>query len=150
MEGRFVTGVGGVLYPADTTTQDAVGKYGVGKPVLAKIKTQRNPKHASKYWAIMRLGYEHLNEHLAIENEEDLSYFIQFALAKNGYSVAGKFIPSLIGDVFIRASLSFSQMSQEAFEEYYAKAIPVLLTWLKGAGMELTLKELEDNYHHYQ
>jgi hypothetical protein len=150
MKYRFITSEHGTLKPADQETFDKVLKYGKDKFLIVDIKSERNPKHSNLYWAIMNFGYQHLNEFIPdLQSAEELSHLIQRYVAKEGCSVAGRFIRLKDFEHFERTSLSFGQMSQEQFSEYYEVAIPILLRWLKGAGLEITKEELEYNSEQY-
>ena len=150
MQYHFLTQSNGNLKPSNKQTLEAVLKLGSDTFVRAEFKTERNPRHSAKYWALMEFGYLHLSDHFKdLQSKEELSHIIQRFLARDGHNIAGKFIQLKDEVHFERASLAFGSMSQEKFSEYYNLAINKMIIWLKAIGLELTKEELEENSEYY-
>ena len=150
MNYHFIVQKNGYLKPSNKHTFEAMLKYGENAFIRAEFKTERNPLHSAKYWALMECVYQHIcDKHRFITNKAVLSHVIQYLLAKDGHKVAGEFIPLKDDHYFERASLSFGSMPQEKFSEYYDLAINKAVEIMKAVGLEVSREELEQNSEYY-
>ena len=147
---HFRTLKNGNLKPSNKQTFEAMLKFGEDAFIKAEFKTERNPRHSAKYWAMVNCTYQHIRDHFpAITSSEKLSHIIQYLLARDGHKVAGTFIKLKSGMFFDRTSLAFGSMTQEKFSEYYDLAIDKCIELMKMAGLEITREELEQNSEYY-
>ena len=147
---HFRTLKNGNLKPSNKQTFEAMLKLGEDAFIKAEFKTERNPRHSAKYWALMSCIYQHIRDHFtAIKSSEKLSHIIQYLIARDGHKVAGTFIKLQSGMFFDRTSLAFGSMSQEKFSKYYDLAIDKGIELMTMAGLEIDRDELEKNSEFY-
>lgn len=126
------------LYPADQTASEYIKKMKQGEYVIATVKRARNPKHHRKAMAI----------------------FHTLFLVQDRYATMGQLIDAIkIGTghcdeyqirrgretltVVAPKSISFASMPQDAFSEWYDKAIRYIVTdILPGVSSEELQQEI--------
>ena len=112
-----------MLVPSDAQAGDILQHYKYGDIVRVQITQPRNPKHHAKYWAMLKLIHEGTAVQDLYPNTDKLHQAIKGAL---GYFSEVK-LPD--GKVFqIVDSIAFESMDQHAFEEFYKKAVDLIVT----------------------
>lgn len=113
-----------------------------GDRVLCRITKPRNYEFHKKFFALVRLTYENLPEHLhsmlRIRSEEDMLTSIKLEL---GYAdklwYSGK-------QIAVPKSISFAAMDQAEFERFFARAVDLVLTlYLRGTDRKELLNEVD-------
>ena len=113
-----------------------------GDRVLCRITKPRNYEFHKKFFALVRLTYENLPEHLhsmlRIRSEEDMLTSIKLEL---GYAdklwYSGK-------QIAVPKSISFAAMDQAEFERFFARAVDLVLTlYLRGTDRKELLDEVD-------
>ncbi len=129
------------LVPLYDSDYDEKQRLKVGDKVLCHISRPRNYLFHKKFFALIRLVFENLPEHLhaqmGIYSEDDLLTSIKLDLGRatvityNGV------------DVVKVGSISFAAMDDTQFEEFYRAAISVILNkYLVGTDREELLEEV--------
>jgi Protein of unknown function (DUF1367) len=110
----------GRLVPADSLSADAIATIREKEYVTAVIRRPRNPGHHRKLWALLTVVFEAQS---AFATTYDLLNAIKIAtgLFDTGKTVDG--IPWVSP-----GSIAFASMDQTRFEEWYRKAVDVILT----------------------
>ena len=111
---------GSKLAAADPISAEIIANIKLRETVTASIRRPRNPKHHRKLWALLSVVFENQTAFATIE---DLLGAIKLAtgLFDNGKTVDG--IPYVVPQ-----SISFAAMDQNRFEQWYDKALDVILT----------------------
>lgn len=110
----------GRLAAADPISEECLSKIKEGSTVAAAIRRQRNPAHHRKLWALLNAVWENQQ---TFATTQDLLQAIKIA---TGLFDTGKTVD---GIPFIQPhSISFAAMDQTRFEQWYDKAIDVVLT----------------------
>lgn len=131
------------LVPAGDSDKNKLSRLPIGKPLLFKFKDVRNLEHHQKLFAILRMviensfdpDFEGLRGHLAIDM---LLVKLKFGI---GYTTA----ITINGEVkVLTKSISFSEMSQKKFEDFYSAAIP----WLSDYS-GISIEDFDINYYDY-
>lgn len=122
----------GALRPADRVAEEAFAKVKPGEVVRVEMKRPRNAKHHRKYWALLALVVDNLDQSVSVETLHD------WMKLKVG---CVRLLRTKSGLVELPGSISFEKMDQSQFEEFYEKALQYVLTEiLPGVGK----KELEE------
>lgn len=111
---------GDTLKAADALSSSALAKIKKGELLTAKIHRPRNPKHHRKLWALLQAVYDN-QEFYATTDDLLTGLKIETGLFDKLKTTRG--IP-----VIIPKSISFTAMDQARFEEWYEKAVDVILT----------------------
>lgn len=118
----------GLVY-ADEITAEAFEKYPNGRLLLVEVVAPRNPVFHEKFFALLRVGFKYWEPgDVSSRHGKPQKSFRQFR--KDMIILAGfhEVVIRLDGTSRIVAqSISFANMSQDAFEELYNKVINVLL-----------------------
>jgi hypothetical protein len=111
---------GSKLAAADPISAEIIANIKLRETVTASIRRPRNPKHHRKLWALLSVVFENQTAFATIE---DLLGAIKLAtgLFDTGKTVDG--IPYVVPQ-----SISFAAMDQNRFEQWYDKALDVILT----------------------
>jgi hypothetical protein len=130
------------LVPADTLSAEAVAGIKARETVTASIRRPRNPAHHRKLWALLSAVYE--NQTLFATKEDLLNAIkIETGLFDKGVTVNG--IPWVAPK-----SISFTAMDQARFEEWYEKAVDVILTkilpGINRSDLDTIIHEILDGY----
>lgn len=113
----------------------------IGDTVLCKISRPRNYEFHKKFFALVRLTFENLPEHLhymlGIWNEDDLLTCIKLDLGLAATIYHG-------GKEIIKVgSISFAAMDNTEFERFYQRAVDIILNkYLRGTDRETLLEEI--------
>lgn len=107
----------GALRPADSQAQDEMAKLTPGQDYRIEVKRMRNPRQHRLYWALIRTVYEHQSRYATQEQ------------LHNALKVAAGYCDELEGrngTVYIPKSISFGNMSQDAFEEFFSSVVRIV------------------------
>lgn len=113
------------LIPMYDSDYDEKKKLRVGENVLCDISKPRNYEFHKKFFALIRLVFENLPEHIAdtfnIYSEEDMldSLKVELGLYNIVY-VGGKQLVKV-------GSISFAKMDNTEFERFYNRSIDIVL-----------------------
>lgn len=118
-----------MLVPANEQSLDALRKMKQGEWYRAEVRMPRNVKHLRKYFALLAAVHPHqtmwptFNKFRAKFEE---------ALGHGEYHVNGR------GEKYFEPeSISFAAMQQDEFDEFYEKAVDLILTRiLAGVGRD--------------
>jgi len=111
---------GNALVPVNGTSRDALAKIKPGAIVAADVRRPRNLKHLRKFWTMIDVIFE-AQSHFA--TKERMVDAIKIA--------SGHFVTWRMPDgreVVEPDSISFAELSQDGFEEFYDRAVGILLT----------------------
>lgn len=117
------------FYPADQDAVDKAKKVNLNEVVEAKSIDQRNYRFLKKYWKLVDVTLHNLPEsveqHLQekhqfrIKTKEDLHFYLKL---KGGY-VEKKFVGKDGNIGWVPKSISFSEMDQAEFDDYFSDAL---------------------------
>lgn len=115
----------------------------IGSVVNCSISQKRNYEHHKKFFALVRLTFENLPETLQqmlnIRSEEDMLTCIKLDL---GYASTVWYGTK---QVVIPKSISFAAMDQTEFEQFYNRAVDMVLgLYLRGTNKQDLLEEIEN------
>lgn len=113
------------LIPMYDSDYDEKKKLRVGENVLCDISKPRNYEFHKKFFALIRLVFENLPEHIAdtfnIYSEEDMLDALKVDLGLyNIVYVGGKQLVKV-------GSISFAKMDNTEFERFYNRSIDIVL-----------------------
>ncbi len=112
-----------LLMPSDQASQAILDGCKQGDVVRVQISKPRNPKHHAKYWAMLNLVHEGTAVQDLYPTTDKLHQAIKGAL---GYFSEVK-LPD--GKVFqVVDSIAFESLDQIAFQEFYDKAVDLIVT----------------------
>lgn len=114
----------------------------VGDTVLCSIRKPRNYEFHKKFFALVRLTFDNLPEHLVrmlnIHSEESMLDNLKLDLGY--YSI----IYHARKPVIKLGSISFAKMDETEFQTFYNRCIDIVLTnYLRGTTREEILNEIE-------
>ena len=114
-----------------------------GSVVKVSVTKQRNYEFHKKFFALVRLTFENLPETLQqmlnIRSEEDMLTCIKLDL---GYASTVWYGTK---QVVIPKSISFAAMDQTEFEQFYNRAVDMVLgLYLRGTNKQDLLEEIEN------
>lgn len=131
------------LAPMFGSDYDAKRKLKEGEEVLCTIRRPRNYKFHKKFFALLRVTFHNMQDSVAeqygIRNEHDLLDCIKIELQMYDVIRIG-------GSNVIRlGSISFAEMDETEFEEFYSRAVDIILArYLKGTDREELIQAIED------
>ena len=131
------------LAAADPISAEIIANIKLRETVTASIRRPRNPKHHRKLWALLSVVFENQT---AFATVEDLLNAIKLAtgLFDTGKTVDG--VPYVVPQ-----SISFASMDQNRFEQWYEKALDVIMTkivpLIDRRDLESRINEILDGYH---
>lgn len=111
---------GNHLVAAETMSLEAIQTIKKGETVTAVIRRNRNPKHHKKLFALLKIVFEAQNI-FATTHELLTAIKMATGLFEIGKTVDG--IPFAVPQ-----SINFASMDQNRFEEWYNKAVDVIIT----------------------
>jgi hypothetical protein len=111
---------GNHLVACDSLSLEAIQTIKKGEAVTAVIRRNRNPKHHRKLFALLNVVFE-AQSSFATTYELLTALKMATGLFETGKTVEG--IPFAVPK-----SINFSSMCQNDFEEWYKKAVDVILT----------------------
>lgn len=110
----------GHLVPANEQSAELLAKLPQDRWVLASIRNPRNLKHHRKFMALVQAVYPH---------QDMWPTFNSFRRALTAALGHGEVVTAKDGRKYIEAeSISFASMDQTEFEEFYNKAVDLILT----------------------
>lgn len=128
---------GPVLRPCDEIGETALKRVGQGKLVTCNIKQPRNPQHHRLFFALMSKVFE---------NQQYFSSVEQLVTALKIAIGHVDMIKTKRGTFQIPKSISFAAMDQDAFSQFYERAVDfVLQEVIPGLGraeLEAEIKEM--------
>jgi len=117
----------GHFIPAYDSDKGGANKIKPGEMVRCKITRPRNIKFHRKLFALLRLTMHNMPETLEehFKSEEDLldEIKLQTGLREKRITLGGK-------EYYKPGSISFTKMTQDEFDEFYSKAVDVILKWI--------------------
>jgi hypothetical protein len=128
---------GPVLRPCDETGELALKRVGQGKIVTCNIKQPRNPQHHRLFFALMSKVFQNQEYFKTIEQ---MVTALKIALGHTDT------IKTRRGEFVIPKSISFANMDQPAFDDFYNRAVDfVLAEVIPGLGraeLEAEIREM--------
>ena len=128
----------GVLAPFDDADAQRMAKIKTNEVVRAEITKPRNLLFHKKFMALVRLVFENQERYNSIED-----LLVEFKLKVGHYkehiTTDGKI-------VYVPKSISFSQMDEYEFNEFYNKALNVLGKIIK-VDSETLREQIEQFYY---
>lgn len=110
----------GHLVPANAQSAELLAKLPDDRWVLAEVRNPRNLKHHRKYFALLQAVYPHQSVWPTLRS---------FQRAMKKALGHGEWVTSSDGrQEFIEDSISFASMDQTEFEQFYDRAVEVILT----------------------
>ena len=138
MEIFLVKTQSGVLAPFDDADAQRMAKIKTNEVVRAEITKPRNLLFHKKFMALVRLVFENQERYNSIE-----ALLVEFKLKVGHYkehiTTDGKI-------VYVPKSISFSQMDEYEFNEFYNKALNVLGKIIK-VDSETLREQIEQFYY---
>ncbi|HQC63267.1 MAG TPA: DUF1367 family protein [Candidatus Marinimicrobia bacterium] len=138
MEIFLVKTQSGVLAPFDDADAQRMAKIKTNEVVRAEITKPRNLLFHKKFMALVRLVFENQERYNSIED-----LLVEFKLKVGHYkehiTTDGKI-------VYVPKSISFSQMDEYEFNEFYNKALNVLGKIIK-VDSETLREQIEQFYY---
>jgi hypothetical protein len=119
------------FHPADDEAQECMKHFPLGSVGKMEVKLMRNYQFFKKWWALVKLGYDHFAdtcEQQEYKGQPILADFDRFR--KDVTILAGFYVPkwNLNGEMRIEAeSLAWAGMTEERFAKLYDATIQVLL-----------------------
>lgn len=110
----------GALRPFDSAGEAVLAEIAHGEMVRVTIRRPRNVNHHRKFWALLAVIFPHQTHY---PTEETLLAAIKVAL---GYGESVKLPDGRT--IIIPGSISFAKMDQKAFEQFYDRALTLILT----------------------
>jgi hypothetical protein len=125
------------LVPANAQSLELMRQIKDDRWVLASIRNPRNVKHHRKYWALIQAVFPHQ------DTWPTLKSFQRQMKKALGH---GEWVTSKDGRrEFIEDSIGFASMDQTEFEEFYKRAVEVILTRvLPGVDSDDLAREVDD------
>lgn len=127
------------LMPYDDNDLQLFRRLKRGAVVKVETRTPRNLRFHRKFFALLRVTFDNLPEHIAssmhIESIEALLMLLKMDM--------GYFDVVEIGEHhFVKTrSISFAEMDEEAFEEFYNKAVTCILNNYLTLSSQADLEE---------
>lgn len=108
------------LAAADTLSAEAIAGIAHRETVTASIRRPRNPKHHRKFFALIKVVMESQNY---FATDEDL--IDELKMATGLYTTKKRLDGS---EYNVVKSISWASMDQNRFEQWYARAVEIILT----------------------
>lgn len=130
------------LAAADPISAEAIAGIKLRETVTASIRRPRNPKHHRKLWALLTVVYDSQN---AFATKEDLLNALKLATGLFDTGLTIDRVPYVVPQ-----SISFVAMDQNRFEQWYDKALEVILTKIlpnvNSADLTARVQDILDGY----
>jgi hypothetical protein len=127
---------GSKLVAADPISYDAIQSIRAKERVTASIRRSRNPRHHAKLFALLQVVFENQKQCPTVH---DLLNALKLA---TGLFETGMTIDKV--PYVVPQSIAFASMTQDRFEQWYDRAVEVILTKILPAANR---KELDDRVH---
>ena len=128
------------LYPTHVRGHDQLAKYKLNDIVTAEVRRPRNERHHRLFWALISTVWESTAIQDRYASPHALAKAIELAL---GYFDTIKLPDGKIG--YSIHSLRFESMDQAKFEEFYSRAVDVIVTQLvPHLNREDLIREVEE------
>jgi hypothetical protein len=108
------------LAAADPMSLEGIESIRHKETVTAAIRRSRNPAHHRKYWALVGAVFPH-QQYYTTQKELSNALKVATSYFETGRTIEG--IPYMIPK-----SISWASMPQDEFEQFYDKAVEVILT----------------------
>lgn len=130
------------LVPLYDSDYEEKKKLKPGDTVLCEIKRPRNYEFLKKFFALIRLTFDNLPEHLhhalSIYSEEDMLTSLKLDL---GLCTTVRYG---MREVIKEGSISFAAMDESEFERFYNRCIDMILhRYLRGTDRKALMEEIE-------
>lgn len=123
------------LYPVDDAGEDFLSHLAQGEIIEVTIRRPRNIKHHRKFFAMLQLVFSNQN---AYKSLDDLLEVCKLSI---GHC---RTIRTKVCDVKIPNSISFSSLDQDAFNDFYDRAVQwVIADVIPGLRREDLDEEVE-------
>lgn len=117
--------INGTLAPHDDYARERTRKLKVGVPVLADVRQPRNGKHHRKFWALVTTVWQATGDW---GSPEELMDDLKIELGLCSERVCKR-----TGEIYKRpGSISYAEMDQLKFDEFYDRALAVLCEMAGG------------------
>lgn len=130
--------LGGKLEPVDDVGRDILSHIATGNVVRAEVKRPRNLGHHRKFWALVSMIYENQTRYGSPE------LLLDAIKVHIGHCETMKLRDGR--EVLIPKSISFSQMDQTAFDQFWDRVVACvckdIIPGLKRADLERELLDL--------
>lgn len=134
MKGVFVKQLG-CLRPVDQAARDIVAKYKVNDLVTADVVKPRCLSHHRLYWALAQVVAENMPGDFSAEVVSDVIKL------RSGHVTVVK---TAKGEAFIPKSISFAAMDQHEFNQFFDRALRVVVSdILPGVDSDALRSEVE-------
>ncbi len=109
----------GHILPANAQSAEALGKLKAGEWYLASVRMPRNVKHHRKYFALLNAVYPHQTMWPTFRKFREK---FEEALGHGEYHTNGR------GETYFEnESIAFHKMDQDEFEQFYDRAVALIL-----------------------
>jgi hypothetical protein len=130
------------LAAADPISAEAIAGIALRETVTASIRRSRNPRHHAKLFALLNIVFQQQDQFATVQ---DLLGAIKLA---TGYFDLGKTIDGI--PYCVPKSIALASMAQTEFEQFYDKAVQVILTKIlpniNRDDLERQVHEILDGY----
>jgi hypothetical protein len=131
------------LAAADPISAELIAGIKHRETITATIRRQRNPKHHRMWWALVGAIYPHQSVYATAQ---ELNTAIKIAV---GHFDSGKTIDGI--PWVSPRSISYAAMDQNAFSEFFDRAVEIVLTRivpnLEREDLEAQIQEILDGNH---
>lgn len=119
------------FHPADDEAQEAIRHFPLGSIGKLEVKLMRNYLFFKKWWALVKLGYDHFADTCVEQEYKGQKVLPDFDRFRKDVTIlAGFYEPkwNLNGEMRIEAeSIAWGSMTEERFTKLYDATIQVLL-----------------------
>jgi hypothetical protein len=115
----------GQLIAFDQNTQEVLSRWPVGVPFNANVKRMRNPQFHRKGMALLRYAYENCDLDVLFAEPVPFDTFRKVVALKSGW--CDTVMAADGGIARFPRSMSFGDMDEDEFADWYSAAIDVVL-----------------------
>ena len=127
--------VGNALHPVGRHAHEVLGKLPDDKDVMVEVWRPRNPQHHRKFWALLKLVVDNTEQFRTPEALLDaLKLELQYIEPVMRLSGSFEYRPK---------SIAFESMAQDAFAEFYDRALDVICEHWPGMSRHLLDDEVK-------
>jgi hypothetical protein len=109
------------LAPYESLSDDVLRGIPQGEIVKAVLTRPRNVAHHRKFFALLKVVYESQSKYATMGHV--LTWFKKAANLGEAMIIDGK-------EIFVPGSISFAKMDQSSFEQFYNRAVDILIDGL--------------------